>query len=165
MAGTTSECTLIGYLSRHDRSVLPTWDVQLCSLFVWSDDQTCSVKMAKNWPCFCFIPKKGSKNLSQYPIKPTEQASSITHCLQYRFKVHVEQCSTCTSVQWSQRTTIINVIIYEDSLLGDRGKFSFPRMHMAYSSYAPCNSSVLAAFFSLLLFWISVWWVALKSAD
>lgn len=40
----------------------------------------------------------------------------------------------------------IKVIIYDDSLLGDRAKSSFPRMHMAYSSYAPCNSSVLATF-------------------
>ena len=39
------------------------------------------------------ILKNCSKNLSQYPIKPTEKASSITLCLQYRFKVHVEQCS------------------------------------------------------------------------
>ena len=39
-----------------------------------------------------------------------------------------------------------NVIIYDDSLLGDLGKSSFPRMHMAYSSYTPCNSSVLATF-------------------
>lgn len=39
-----------------------------------------------------------------------------------------------------------NVIIFDDSLLGDLGKSSFPRMHMAYSSYTPCNSSILGAF-------------------
>ena len=97
------------------------------------------------------ILKNCSKNLSRYPIKPTKQASSITLCLQYRFKVHVEQCLTCTSVQWSQRTTI-NVIIYDDSLLGDWGKSSFRRMHMAHSSYSPCNSSFLAAFFPFSCF-------------
>lgn len=97
------------------------------------------------WLNIDLTPKNCSKNLSQYPIKPTEQVSSRTLCLQYRFKVHREQCSTCTSIHWSQRATI-NVIIYDDSLLGDWGKSSFPRMHMAYSSYTPFNSSVLAAF-------------------
>ena len=53
------------------------------------------------------ILKNCSKNLSQYPIKQAKQASSITLCLQYKYKVHVEQCLTCTSIQWSQRTTII----------------------------------------------------------
>ena len=53
------------------------------------------------------ILKNCSKNLSQYPIKQAKQASSITLCLQYKCKVHVEQCLTCTSIQWSQRTTII----------------------------------------------------------
>ena len=104
------------------------------------------------WLNFDLIPKTGSKNLCQYPIKPTEQVSSITLCPQYRFKVQVEQCSTCTSVHWSQRTTIINGIIYDDSLLGDRSKSSFPRMHMAKSSYSPCNSSILAPFFPISCF-------------
>ena len=114
MAGATSEWTLIGYLSRHVKSVLPTWDFQLCSLFVWSGDQT-SLVLSK-WLNTDLILKFYSKNLSQYPIKPTEQASSITLCLQYR----------CKS--------------------------SFPRMHMANSSYSPCNSSILAAFFPFSCF-------------
>ena len=65
MAGATSEWTLISYLSRHDRSVLPTWDFQLCSLFVWSDDQTCLIKMAKYWP--------HSKKLQQKPFPVSNQ--------------------------------------------------------------------------------------------
>ena len=62
-----------------------------------------------------------------------------------RFVLYLFDPMTCTTVQWSQRTTI-DVIIYDDSLLGDWGKSSFPRMHMAYSSYTPCNSNILAAF-------------------
>ena len=65
MASATSEWTLIGYLSWHVRSALPTWDFQLFSLFVWSDDQTCSVKMAKYWP--------HSKKLQQKPFPVSNQ--------------------------------------------------------------------------------------------
>ena len=67
MASATSEWTLTGYLSPHDRSVLPTWDFQLCSLFVWSHDQTCWVKMAKFWP--------HSKNRQQKPFPVSNQTN------------------------------------------------------------------------------------------